>query len=670
MVFRLPPFFLLLLCALAALCPSSVEAATTRTSLFLVQNIRSDLRLAYTFQRNGYGQSQSDQVIQRHRSEGSYGFSLDYSIYGRNIWSGTLSGRLGIRQFLEKETGVKDYRWDESREEYRFRGQIAKRSRTPITFDSFSTTDVRERRFSGDYITDTRRNSISVRLRSRILPASVQLFENDTSTSGLEQDRSTQTTSLSVSGGHSWRRFSRTLYSVSATDAVVDFDDTSGVDQHTETVHYRLFNELRPWFADEWLELDSEYSLKDEAGFRQGREWRWQETLHWTPGPALRGMLLYGKDFQRRYDIETHQDLVRGRLTHQLFSSLTTTLNGQFRQKEFGGGEDRLRGYGLQLAYSKKLARGRVLHIGVEESRSLIDRDISGIVPVVDELIVVPDDSSIDPMLLSRRNVLIDTVEIRSEDGSETYALGADYTLDVFLVDQLRIIIPESGSAINEDDTLRVSYQYEVAPTSRFEEATHGLNASLFFFRKLLSVYTRVRLSDQTSRRSVDSDPTLSDTGYYSLGFKGQLDPYSFGIEAEYTDRSAAALSSYSKGVKSYLLYNTQKRGRRFYSHFHQVYLLYGTDRGENRYEREVQRLSNRSGYHNKLTEKILYKLEGEYRYSFGDNPDRHETYAMIGMDYRHRQIRFSIELSDEWDIYQGTETHDNCLEIQFTRSF
>lgn len=650
---------ILLIFLIWPLCPAkSVFAAAARTSLFFIQNIQSDLTLDYSYDRLNSDKGQSKRVFQQHAFEETYGMSLDYAIYKHKYWSGTLGARFGFEQSWDDDTLAQTNSLQRSISEYKASGVLLKNSLSPLVLESYSTTEQVSRRFSRDYDLEKDRYSATLNIRSRGLPATLRYSFNELTTSGLDLDRLTRLKTLSLTVSHSYENISTTAY-----DIITAQDDQQflglGLDEQriTDSLTYKFWNRLNPPLWGRSLELKSIYRYRDETGYRQGKEWNWQEYLLWVPGRALRGEFFYRRDYQGWFDRERDFTETEAYLSHRLFYSVTTSVRGKSRNTEYNNGIEDEDSLAVAINYSKKLSPGRTFNISLEETRGFVDRNLdSDTISIFEESLTV---SLVESNLLNNQNVIPGSIWIQSSDRLVAYVEGVDYLVGEFGA-FTEIIIP-AGSAIGVDDVLLINYQYMVNPSVDYSNDSHSLTTSLSMFDNQVTVYGRLLFAEQELRSGNDNLSTLENSDHYNLGIRGKLSRYVFGVDGQYTDKN----ESRTTGLSAYLLYSKQGVGSRFYSNFQYFYQNYKKDINVT-----TQRVSNRTGYSKKLLRKISLNTAGEYLYSFGQGFDRHEIDFLLGLQAKFGKTQFFFELNDGWTIYDDTVEHSDNLELKMVRNF
>jgi hypothetical protein len=153
------------------------------------------------------------------------------------------------------------------------------------------------------------------------------------------------------------------------------------------------------------------------------------------------------------------------RLSHRLYTNLTTSLNFDGSFSDSATSNNMQYGAGLNIGYQKKIPWEGRLSTGIGASRRINDRESkAGFVEVLDE------SQSVDlarTVVLNRRFINSASIVITDDAGIVVFDLGMDYTVASVAGNLTEIrILP--GGQINIGDEILVSYDFEQLPSVKF----------------------------------------------------------------------------------------------------------------------------------------------------------------------------------------------------------
>ncbi len=285
-----------------------------------------------------------------------------------------------------------------------------------------------------------------------------------------------------------------------------------------------------------------------ESGEPERRELRVSSSGFGQLAERLQG---FGR-FQWR-DVTTDGDETANRglrlgLSHQLYESLFSRLEGRVEESEVPGLSADERGIEGDLAYRKRLPVGRleVTYRG-DYSRGE-QRSTAPLVRVVGEEVTLP---GFDPVRLAREGAELGSVRVFNATRSQAFAEGIDYR--AFALGAVVSLQRLAGSRIAAGEAVLVDYAY--APAGSFGygavDQTLGLSWS---YQGLVTAYARYRDLDRR-RRSGEPLRALNSAEVATAGFcvRAPLGEGAWGVEVEGEDRDEELSPARRQAYGAYL---------------------------------------------------------------------------------------------------------------------
>jgi hypothetical protein len=285
---------------------------------------------------------------------------------------------------------------------------------------------------------------------------------------------------------------------------------------------------------DDRHNLRSMLRYYDESGLVDLRRIRLDETLR----------LEHTDRFDTRYDlvaedtqrIDQTQRFFSGRAQgrYRLFESLVATAGGGGSRTEIEDfTSDQVFADAL-VEYTKRVPYGRF-----DASVGLVlnlqdDSERGEPLAITDERLTITDTS---PLLITRRNVIPDSIIVTDSAGIRLYVEGIDYTVRVFpdRVEIRRVV----GGAIVEGETLLVDYTIGPEPASTIETSTATFSTRYTLdegFLKGLSGFIIYQWVDQSLREGDPASFILEDLHDLRYGADYHIGNFTFSAERQNHD--------------------------------------------------------------------------------------------------------------------------------------
>ena len=467
--------------------------------------------------------------------------------------------------WLDSDTQDADQTSYENFWEYDVSALILKESKAPLTLYSRRRQTTIDRQFGGSLDNTLTEHGARLRVRDKTLPSLFQYFhreQDQTSFQGRSDFDLTQDT-------FQWQtQYSPGEGQLLTWDYTYDNVDQGGSARRANAFERHDAIAIHTWrFGPETHQsnLRSALLLYKETGDFALERIRLDESLD----------LRHTRSFETRYDYtfqqesraEARQTFHRGSagFRHRLFESLTTTGDVGLSRLELTQGDFRSdqQFASIALDYTKRVPYGRLSATGSLRYTRQEDSEQGEEISITDE----PQQfSSAGRILLTRRNIIIDSIVITDTAGILIYTENVDYSVRAVgeAVEIRRIL----GGAIAPGQAVLIDYRVGPEPGSTTDTTGSGVSARYDFDEGILSglgLYVQYRRQDQqrTSRGRVQLiEEDIRDLTYgaeYSFwrmsllaerqNHDSTLSPFeSTRFEARYVDRfapgSALALSA------------------------------------------------------------------------------------------------------------------------------
>jgi len=241
--------------------------------------------------------------------------------------------------------------------------------------------------------------------------------------------------------------------------------------------------------------------------------------FRWLHSSALQSRYLYSFSQSER-----PESMVKNRTemaSAALHYSPKPTLSGFVRATADRSAEtDRLlqNAYGLTSrgSYKKTTKAGQLnLSLGLGYQRK--DREsLVTQISIIEEAVVL---AGTTPISLSRDFVIVDTVMVRNETGTQTLIEGVDYRLiEIGSQTQIERLL---GGSILDGETVLVDYEAETGGTFEYSQINQTMNVD-FKFAKYHSVFVRYRNNKQTLESGFSTLP-FNSVETVEIGLREQL---------------------------------------------------------------------------------------------------------------------------------------------------
>jgi hypothetical protein len=287
----------------------------------------------------------------------------------------------------------------------------------------------------------------------------------------------------------------------------------------------------------------------------------WMTTAIFNHRDNLKSNVLYAYNYYNLNSWPAQNHQISTELNHQLYLSLTTTLQGRFYLYTENGYAKKEWQLDLNWDYQKRLPKGQLkLNLKLQPRREVIHTE-QGFkqrgewVHVFDQFL---------PVLIPQEGILIESIEVTSLDGTTIYVNELDYRLTPYggSVEIQRI----PGSSIPDSVAVTIHYLYEGSPFRKtsYSFRTYGIAYQIQDFWGLEIGYksfsARYPVKNRTTWNS--QDPRQVQSWFLKLEYH----PVSFELNHEtstsritpYTQTSLIVNGILGSFVNQYLMVRTQ----------------------------------------------------------------------------------------------------------------
>jgi len=499
------------------------EASGAKFTLLGLSRIRQSALLSYDYQDsvNDYGDSKSSST-QQGFSEG-YGISFEYSILHPRLLNGEADLSLVADQELSRDSDEGNSSSGNNRISYRVKGTLLDRKPNPLIFNLNSDAITVRPPFSSTYTIDARAHSVSWSIRNHILPASLMVSSNSSTTSGLPFDTRNESQTIQVTAEHRSAELSDSKLSLTKGAHRRTFLD-AGVRDDTDEARLDFANTLA-WSDPRGLNrrVDTRYLYFDRSGSNAGGQRSLASTLSWDVGKALDARVAYNLNRNDDLNGKSNTQTVGGSLTHQFVRALNTHLGVVAARGRYNDGSDDSLGWNLGGRYTKLLPYEGGMTLSYDCSKVVQDRSRSLVTLGAFTSVAVAAPYPLDTDLV-QENINPSSIRIHLDEG-RTLPF-TDFT--VLFSGALTRVRINSDPGVSQ---LYLSYSYLQSPDIKFQTVSQHLGSQFSFLssRHVLQVnygWTERRLLEGT-----DPSSSLEDTSSFNAKLQSRLSTHELSLE-------------------------------------------------------------------------------------------------------------------------------------------
>lgn len=650
--------------------PQNADAARRRV-IFQLANLRHWADLEYTYEGDTFRtDGSSGRSSQDHEFKEIYHLEIDYALFNYRIANGSIEVDLGWTQNMKniRDNGDRKDQAYGLELEYLLDLNLFERRPYPV---SLSVSQLQERvdePFSQNYDLTNMNFSTLAAWRNKVVPLQLAYRYFETQTDGLSRDRRQMTDEISLTVDADHGDFGSTrargLKRVSST--TLEGVESSG---ETDTYEFETDNILT-W--DSWSHeqlLQSTYRRQRDKGLSSFSTTQWDERLDLQLGKALET----GASYQERKTEQLLQSRLhregKAWIEHRLFNSLTTRVERTQNWTEYNTGEEQSEKNQISFLYTKKLPAKSQLRLAYSFSAGLIDRDLSEqeIIIINEQLTVQVDDN-----YLIHRDVIVDSVDVYSEDRSVLYSEGIDYTLEENTATrelELVFFLPFPSGNITSGETLSIDYHYQINNSIEYSTTLHKVSTSLSLFENRYRIYGHYSNSDEDLESGEVTVSPLIQKESVLIGVEANFVSVALGSSVQVIDSTL----SRDENVEVFVNYWRDYDRSVFSVRLSERYTLttdkdgFSEDGGD---ETEHNSIRLNAEYRRRLNRNTDLTFKGHVIDYRGDREDKDDLF--LGVLFESRWYKFMLRVSADvtWEIYDQRRTRDDRIFVGIRRYF
>lgn len=491
--------------------------------------------LNFSYDKSGSSSDRSYTSNQIFRE--SYNASLQMALFDSRIFDVTMMGSATLDQNRSSGSGSSSAK--NNSYQYNITGSGLSRSRIPFTINSLNSTITSLNTFTAPTTTNTFGNEFGITFLNDKLQSDFHYSRNSSDTKVDGTKSNSVSNSYSYSASHRYGTFSNSSLLLSFHDQSGSSSNGSNVSTGTNSL---TLNNSLIFGAQRQFSLTSMFRVNNNATDKlPSRTMSLIESFSAALGKSLYFSSIYALSSDRssdpsgqvRENINNQGDVS---LSHKLFESLQTQLNGSIAANNQSDGTEKSYSMSGSANYSKKLTDGSRFSLNVSKGFNLVDRSVgSGTTTVRDELHPAAHQGNVIKLVLPGVT-LRSVTAVSSRNPTFSYVEGIDYTVNYALG---RITILSGGRVRIDMDgagsDLYITYTVYKDPQIKFSSDSLALGSNLSLFNSQLTLGGSLSKSGQ----KIISGPTnnsLQDSRSLSLHVGGNYD--SLSVRVSYSNET------------------------------------------------------------------------------------------------------------------------------------
>jgi len=607
--------------------------------------------------------------------QNTYHFDTLYAVLRPKLLMGHVEMDVGFDGEWQKNETMGEDMGTNPTVEYRLDGTFFKDEDYPVDFASYYTKDIVNRVFSSNYDMDLRGESLGFTYEHPSLITHVGVSQSEGETSGLTNDRTSNSKNFLFNSTHRYKDFCSTSFSMmkGLFDTQSSMEDDLGTESETDS--YMVSNNLDFSRQNLMRYLESQYSYSDSTSEYgdQGvmiEDWNknsiWTERLFWQMGRALHTGLDYKDLYFQSTRNEQQTRMADGWFRHKLFDNFRTNFRIGDRESEFLDGTESEWAGNLNFNYTRHLPRESNLSIGLDNYYGVTDRNLESDLMQVVDVSFLYDATKFN--YLPDYDIVLDTIVVRNKARTQVYDEGIDYTVER-VGRQTRIEIPP-GSAISDGDQLSIDYDYLTNPDIKYANKGNSFYTAVDLFDNSYRLMGQVSQGSQELLEGDDLNVALNDFTQYMFGVEKKVTFFTLKCQYEQMESTTEKYHSWEPSVeyrRFFNLYHLAAKIRARQTEFEEVtYREYSSEAGSEK------SLLGQVNLRKRLVSipGALWETRADYLQLSGRGDDDTEVSVNSAIQISVGKSRIRLEGEISWRDDNGRQSQDAFVLLQFRRFF
>ncbi|MDH5189913.1 MAG: hypothetical protein OEW89_01540 [Gammaproteobacteria bacterium] len=409
------------------------------------------------------------------------------------------------------------------------------------------------------------------------------------------------------------------------------------------------------------LKLNQLLSYMENETSTDTTTFRYSPGLHWTHSEKTRSFYRYNL-FDNNYgSIETENQSLNMGLSHKFTEKLLGNADLLTEDNKTTNFEKQRYAANGSLSYKHAIPWGSMT-IGGNWQYDYNDQEGDSLVPVADESVTLNGTTAVD---LAQENIDINSIRVTNLAKDTTYDEGAlaDYVITV-AGNTTKIARSGVGSAINDGDTVLVSYNYESGGTIAYSSFTQGYQLNLDLFN-YYGVYVRYRNVNQ-NLESGEPTTSLNSSENIAFGAKANVplvNDWQVGGEVNHEIHNADISSFTRTNYDAYAQTSLPRRSILRFSARHNVIDNESSAEDTDLYGLRI-RLTSQPWFRTTLTAEVDYEEDQ------GGSVLRERLVQQVGMTWQYRQLNLTLTGRHHNETQGTTEREQAQIYLVLRRTF
>lgn len=521
-----------LFCLSMLLVSMARESRAESLSLLYLGKPFQEVKLEYELQDTRNSTDRSSTTADLNRYFATYLISMPFAVLKRDYFEGNIT--LGVRtiyDFLSASDGTSSS--DSSLGlNYSLAGVFTRKKPFTLYVNASSSRDHVQQEFSPGYDLTTTIYGANAYYKNSFIPLNATFTHTDNKLSGVTRDQFNSTDLFTFRAVNSFRDFSQTNMNVSYNM----IKDTQALSTQTLTILDADLSNTLSWTLGRHTPgtFTSSYSYSRLTGVSPLNTYSLRETVNQTLGRALDSGASYSYSAQQSPLYAINTTIGNFWLSHRLFDSLRTQLNGLGTFNKVAGGEqNQITGTGT-ITYQKRLPLKSDLSLTVSETYQWNQqKSASSLRTQFNEQIKITDLGKRYP--LANTNVTAVT-EVWNATHTVPFFRPADW--DIIQIGNQTFLTINPAGQIHTGDIILVTYTFGTDTDLTVAANTLGLSGSYSLLDNLLRVYGLYTITNQRLLSGSARFTPLGKRTTFTAGVESKFRSNTVGVKYDAIDDS------------------------------------------------------------------------------------------------------------------------------------